>query len=217
MQHGARRASRPTPPAPPPLSLLEDSHYVRRILRRNGVTAVEAEDLVQEVLLVMWRRRADYDPSRPLRPWLGGIAVRVAAAFRKRKVREAKAPPPEARDVIRDPEQELATMRAHVLVAHALATLPEKLRQVVVLYDLDGRSMREIADGLAIPLFTAYSRLRMARQALGRTVRRLQKQKAPGEKAQRIPNVKPQRAPKAKAQRPANARAKPARAAARRG
>src|SRR5437762_225592 len=177
MQHGARRASRPTPPAPPPLSLHEDTHYVRRILRRNGVTAVEAEDLVQEVLLVMWRRRADYDPSRPLRPWLGGIAVKVAAAYRKRKVREAKTLPPDGRERILDPEQELAAMRAHVLVARALTALPEKLRQVVVYYDLDGRSMREIATRLEIPLFTAYSRLRMARQALGRTLRRLQPRK----------------------------------------
>jgi RNA polymerase sigma-70 factor (ECF subfamily) len=176
MQHGARRAPRqtPPPPAPPPLALHEDTHYVRGILRRNGVSAGEAEDLVQEVLLVMWRRRADYDPSRPLRPWLGGIAVRVAAAFRKRKVREAKAPPPETSERARDPEEELATMRSHVLVATALAALPEKLRRVVVLYDLDGRSMREVAETLRIPLFTAYSRLRMGRQALGRTVRRLQ-------------------------------------------
>jgi RNA polymerase sigma-70 factor (ECF subfamily) len=147
---------------------------VRGILRRNGVSAGDAEDLVQEVLLVMWRRRADYDPTRPLRPWLGGIAVKVAAAFRKRKVRESKAPPPEARDGAPDPEQELVAMRSHVLVAGALAALPEKLRKVVVLFDLDGRSMREIADALEIPLFTAYSRLRMGRQSLGRTLRRLQ-------------------------------------------
>jgi RNA polymerase sigma-70 factor, ECF subfamily len=185
MQHGARRASRPTQPAPPPLSLDEDTHYVRRILRRNGVTAVEADDLVQEVLLVMWRRRADYDPSRPLRPWLGGIAIKVAAAYRKRKVREAKTPPPDARERILDPEQELVAMRAHLMVARALTALPEKLRQVVVFYDLDGRSMREIATRLEIPLFTAYSRLRMARQALGRTLRRLQQRKEPAVKTQR--------------------------------
>jgi RNA polymerase sigma-70 factor (ECF subfamily) len=90
-------------------------------------------------------------------------------------VREANAPLPEARDGGPDPEQELATMRSHLLVAEALAALPEKLRGVVVLYDLDGRSMREVAEALKIPLFTAYSRLRMARQALGRTVRKLQK------------------------------------------
>jgi RNA polymerase sigma-70 factor, ECF subfamily len=179
MQHAGRRAPRPASPAPPSLNALhEDSHYVRGILRRNGVSARDAEDLVQEVLLVMWRRRADYDPTRPLRPWLGGIAIRVAAAFRKRKVREANAPlhDNETRERVPDPEQELATMRSHILVARALAALPEKLRRVVVLYDLDGRSMREIADNLDIPLFTAYSRLRMARQALGRSVRQMQKQ-----------------------------------------
>src|SRR3954470_21991002 len=134
MQQGARRVSRavtPVPPVPASLALHENSRYVRSILRRNGVNATDAEDLVQEVLLVMWRRRADYDPSRPLRPWLGGIAVKVAAAFRKRKVREAKGPPPDTRERAPDPEEELATMRSHVLVASALTALPEKLRRVV--------------------------------------------------------------------------------------
>jgi RNA polymerase sigma-70 factor (ECF subfamily) len=196
MQHGARRASQQNPPtAQPPLALNEDTSYVRGILRRNGVSAGEAEDLVQEVLLVMWRRRADYDPTRPLRPWLGGIAVRVAAAFRKRKVRESKAPPPDTRERAPDPEEELATMRSHVLVASALAGLPEKLRKVVVLYDLDGRSMRDVAEMLDIPLFTAYSRLRMARQSLGRTLRRLQDRTAAASKSPRARPITRRRPP----------------------
>jgi RNA polymerase sigma-70 factor (ECF subfamily) len=197
MQHGARRASQQTPPtAPPPLALNEDASYVRAILRRNGVGAGEAEDLVQEVLLVMWRRRADYDPTRPLRPWLGGIAIRVAAAFRKRKVRESKAPPPDTRERTPDPEEELATMRSHLLVASALAALPEKLRKVVVLYDLDGRSMRDVAESLDIPLFTAYSRLRMARQSLGRTLRRLQEKTAASRTPRALTTVRRRRPPR---------------------
>src|SRR5256885_15644889 len=120
MQPAVRRASRPLPPGLPELAAVrEDYHYVRAILRRNGVTARDAEDLVQEVLLVMWRRRGDFDPSRPLRPWLGGIAIKVAAAFRKRKVREVSADRIEARDFGRDPEQELAVSRSQRLVARA--------------------------------------------------------------------------------------------------
>jgi RNA polymerase sigma-70 factor (ECF subfamily) len=176
MQPAVRHAAPLDADLPPIDARREDYHYVRAILRRNGVNAMDAEDLVQEVLLVMWRRRNDYDPSRPLRPWLGGIAVKVAASFRKRKSREVSSDVIEARDFSLDPEQELALNRSQRMVARALAALPEKLRTVLVLYDLEGQSMRDIADELNIPLFTAYSRLRMGRQSLGRFVRRLQQQ-----------------------------------------
>jgi RNA polymerase sigma-70 factor (ECF subfamily) len=176
MQHAVRHDTPSVADLPRIEARREDYHYVRAILRRNGVNARDAEDLVQEVLLVMWRRRSDYDPSRPLRPWLGGIAVKVAASFRKRKTREISSDVIDARDGALDPEEELALNRSQRMVARALAALPEKLRTVLVLYDLEGHSMRDIAEELEVPLFTAYSRLRMARQSLGRFVRRLQQQ-----------------------------------------
>ena len=37
----------------------------------------DAEDLTQEVLLTAFRRLADFDPSRPFRPWLRGIALNL--------------------------------------------------------------------------------------------------------------------------------------------
>jgi RNA polymerase sigma-70 factor (ECF subfamily) len=54
-----------------------------------GVAAADAEDLAQEVFLVMWRRRADWDAGRPLRPWLFGVALRIAHEHRHRRGREA--------------------------------------------------------------------------------------------------------------------------------
>src|SRR2546430_4184610 len=124
MQHAVQHASRSVADLPRIDARREDYHYVRAILRRNGVNARDAEDLVQEVLLVMWRRRGDFDPSRPLRPWLGGIAIKVAAAFRKRKVREVSADRIEARDFGRDPEQELAGSRSQRPVGPAPGGLP---------------------------------------------------------------------------------------------
>jgi RNA polymerase sigma-70 factor (ECF subfamily) len=147
--------------------------YVYRALKRHGVNASDAEDLAQEVFLVMWRRWADYDTERPLRPWLAGIAFKVAHDHRRRAGREVPGGLVDAEDQAPGAEEHLASARARSMVLKALASLPEKQRTLIVMHDLDGASMREIADTLAVPLFTAYSRLRSARQAFAKSVRRL--------------------------------------------
>jgi RNA polymerase sigma factor (sigma-70 family) len=147
--------------------------YVYRALKRHGVNPADAEDLAQEVFLVMWRRWADYDTTRPLRPWLAGIAFKVAHDYRRRSGREVPGGLVDAEDQAPGAEEHLASARARTLVLRALGSLPEKQRTIIVMHDLDGASMREIADILAVPLFTAYSRLRSARQAFAKSVRRL--------------------------------------------
>jgi RNA polymerase sigma-70 factor (ECF subfamily) len=147
--------------------------YVYRALKRHGVNPADAEDLAQEVFLVMWRRWADYDIERPLRPWLAGIAFKVAHDYRRRSGREVPGGLVDAEDQAPGAEEHLASARARTLVLRALSSLPEKQRTLIVMHDLDGASMREIADILSVPLFTAYSRLRSARQAFAKSVRRL--------------------------------------------
>ena len=67
--------------SPPELGAIFDEHfdYVWATLRRLGVSEADREDLVHEVFLKVQSRLADYDDSRPLRPWLFGFAYRVAA------------------------------------------------------------------------------------------------------------------------------------------
>jgi RNA polymerase sigma-70 factor (ECF subfamily) len=148
--------------------------YVYHALRRHGVSPVDAEDLVQEVFLVMWRRWAEYDPKRPLRPWLAGIAFRVAYNHRQRSLREVPGGLLDAEDSAPSPEDRLDSVSARALVLRVLAALPEKQRSLIVTHDLEGVPMREIADTLNIPLFTAHTRLRAARQAFAKALRRLQ-------------------------------------------
>src|SRR3954467_8344046 len=62
--------------------------YIFRTLRRLGVAFAEIEDLAHEVFLVLHRKWAEYDPSRPLRPYIFGITFRVAAAHQRKRGRE---------------------------------------------------------------------------------------------------------------------------------
>lgn len=144
--------------------------YIYRSLQRLGVRAADVEDLAHEIFLVLSRRWRDYDPSRPLRPYLFGIAFRVAARHRRRQAREIPGEVPDIADAAADPDQILSVAEARSLVLHALERVALPRRAVFVMHDLDETPMRVVADTLRIPLFTAYSRLRKARKEFERAV-----------------------------------------------
>jgi RNA polymerase sigma-70 factor, ECF subfamily len=140
--------------------------YLLGSLRRLGVPACDVEDVLHEVFLVMLRRWDDYDERRPLRPWLFGIAFRVASGQRRRGSRELLGDSPEAEDVGARPDEVVAANQSRSLLLKALAALPIERRAVLIMHEVDEISMREIAEHLGIPLFTAYSRLRKGRREL---------------------------------------------------
>jgi RNA polymerase sigma-70 factor, ECF subfamily len=149
--------------------------YLCRSLRRLGVRPEDVEDDVHEVFLVLNRKWRDYDPSRPLRPYLFGIAFRVVAARRRRERREvpgALEGVPASDD---RPDEALEAADARELVLNALARVPIARRGVLVMHDIDEMPMRDIARALSLPLFTGYSRLRKARREFEAAVRALSK------------------------------------------
>jgi RNA polymerase sigma-70 factor (ECF subfamily) len=160
--------------------------YIVRTLRRFGASASDAEDLAQEVFLVMWRRWRDYDPERPLRPWLAGISFRLVYNHRTRRGREVLGGIVDTEDDARDPESSVTEARTRGVVLGLLAALPEKQRTVMVLHEIDGVSIRDLAKTLGVPLFTVYSRLRAARAAFAVAVKRTFGEGAPGGSSDRL-------------------------------
>lgn len=149
--------------------------YLCRSLQRLGVRQADLEDLAHEVFLVLDRKWDEYDPRRPLRAYLFGIAFRVAAAHRRRQSREIPGEVPEIADARGDLDEILAAAEARSVVLRALERIALPRRAVFVMHDLDETPMRVIAETLQIPIFTAYSRLRKARQEFERAVTVLQK------------------------------------------
>lgn len=148
--------------------------YLIGSLRRLGVPYADIEDVLHEVFLVMLTRWDEYDRSRPIRPWLFGIAFRVASAQRRKGMREVPSDEYEAEDLAAGPDDSAVATQTRALLLKALATIPVERRAVLILHEVDETPMRVIAEQLAIPLFTAYSRLRKARQELDQALTRFQ-------------------------------------------
>jgi len=148
--------------------------YVWSVLRRLGAREADLEDLAHEVFVQVHRRRADFDRSRPVRPWLFGFAYRVAAAHRRsaRARYEVLGEESQETDPAPPADEQLAGHEARMLLLRALDDVPLDRRAVLVMHEWDGEPIPEVARALGIPLNTAYSRLRLARGDLAAAVRR---------------------------------------------
>lgn len=149
--------------------------YVWHALRRLGVREADLEDITHDVFLAVLRKLDEYDPARPLRPWLFGFAFRFASDYRDRAQhrREVFAEPLEPPDARPTALERVLENEALAVARGALEQLELGRRAVFILHELDECAMPEVAEALGIPLNTAYSRLRLARADLAATVRRL--------------------------------------------
>jgi len=131
----------------------------------------EAEDVVQDAALAAWQAIDRYDPARSFRPWFLRIVSNASLdQLRRRRVRRAE-PLTEAEPhhgPMPDREAERAVLRDHL--NRALATLPERQRLAVTMFDVEGMSHAEIAQSLAVPEGTVRSYVFHARRALRRVL-----------------------------------------------
>jgi RNA polymerase sigma-70 factor, ECF subfamily len=149
--------------------------YAWRTLRRLGVRESDLPDLAHDFFIVVFRRLADYDPVRPVRPWMFGIAFRVVSDYRRssRFVREAPGDAPDVVDRALPVDEQIAARQARAQVMRVLDALDLDRRAVLVMHDIEGLPVPEIAAALTIPVATAYSRLRLAREDVTAAVKRL--------------------------------------------
>jgi RNA polymerase sigma-70 factor, ECF subfamily len=149
--------------------------FVWSSLRRLGVTPAHREDAAHDVFVIAWRKLADYDAARPIKPWLFGIAFRVASDFRGRASvrREVFGEALEREDERPDPEAHVHDGQRRALVQRALEEIPIARRAVFVMHELHDIAIPQVAEALDVPLNTAYSRLRHARREFEAAVREL--------------------------------------------
>jgi RNA polymerase sigma-70 factor (ECF subfamily) len=178
---------RPVPSEPPVMSpdggCLEafdrELSYLFQTLHRLGASPREVEDLAQDVFMVLYKNWPTLDTSRPLRPYLFGVAFRLVAAHRRRRFRDMPHAPVDMEDGALGPEASLQAKESSALLLAALDHLPLRRRAVLIMHDLDSVPVADIARKLSISRFGTYARLRKARTELAAAVRRLSKGAAP--------------------------------------
>lgn len=157
-------------PTRPSFEEIFSAHFdwVRHTVRRLGVPERDADDLTHDVMVTVLKILPDYDPARPIRPWLMGIAFRVTSTHRRsaRVRREVIDLPVEPMDARPDAHAALEAEERRAMLVEALTEVDETRRPVLVLADIDGCAMPDIVRELNIPLNTGYSRLRLAREEL---------------------------------------------------
>ncbi len=176
----AEPSDAPPPPARRPdlrLRGLLQEHYafIWRQLRRFGVPESRVDDATQEVFVIA-SQKIDAIREGSERSYLFGTALRVASQFRRSAAARHEigfSTPPEMEAIASRPDELYDRSRARALLDTVLDSLEDDLRAVFVLYEIEQLPTQEIADLLGIPIGTAASRLRRAREAFEGKVGRL--------------------------------------------
>lgn len=144
------------------VDLLVDAHHasIFRFLRQLTRHVDDAEDLAQQTLMRALKGADRFDGRAGLRPWLLGIAFREFTKWRRKKL---WLPLTIDRPNPGDDYERL--LEADALL-DALSRLPEGVRAAFLMHYVEGLSLREVGESLAIPEGTVKSRLHTARTQL---------------------------------------------------
>jgi RNA polymerase sigma-70 factor (ECF subfamily) len=152
--------------------------YVYGTLLRLGARRCDIDDLLQDVFVALYTNWPTLDTTRPLRPWLFGVAFRVVRTRRRLAAREVPFEDRDPTDAAADPEGQLEGREALAFLSEALARVPAGRRAVLMMHDLEGVEIVDIARQLAMTKFGVYARLYKGRKELASVARELWKEGA---------------------------------------
>lgn len=145
--------------------------FVWRLARHLGLSQADADDVAQRVMIVASNRFDDIEPGKE-RAFLYRTTLFIGQKVRRswgkgrevltEELPDEPAPHPQ-------PDELLDKRRAYADLHRVLQRMPENLRTALVLYELEGWTLAEIATAQGIPQFTVASRVRRARKHFLRT------------------------------------------------
>jgi RNA polymerase sigma factor (sigma-70 family) len=145
-------------------------HWARLVygmsLRSLG-NSTDAEDVTQKVFVAAWLGRATFDPNRArLSAWLVGITKNTIADAHERRARDRRDREALIQSLDREVTDWPDDLAERLVVADALADLPETPRQIMRLAFYDRLTHTQIAELLGLPLGTVKSHIRRSLERL---------------------------------------------------
>lgn len=155
-------------------------HIINKIVRNKEAAA----DLVQETFMKAFSSLASYRSEYRFSTWLYKIAANASIDhLRKRRIQALSLDRPmdtgdgtlefEVPDYSYHPEQDLVRKQQRISIDEAIASLPDKYREVIIYRHKDDKSYEEIADLLDIPVGTVKARIFRARELLKKKLKNI--------------------------------------------
>jgi RNA polymerase sigma-70 factor (ECF subfamily) len=152
--------------------------FVWSSVRRFGVSEDAVDDVVQEAFVIIHARLHTLRQPDSLRSWVYGVVRRTVSGYRRsQRAKGAAEFAPDVADASLSgyqltPLEQTERNGQLQLLAQLLSELDDAKREVFVLAEIEEMTAPEIAEALDIPLNTAYSRLRAARQGFEQALSR---------------------------------------------
>ena len=151
--------------------LIENNkHNIKNIIRL--ITREENEDIEQEVYIKAWQNRDKYEECGNFKGWINTIAKNLSKDYLKKSQNKYETKPQDENtlELIRDkknsPEQNLVIKLRQIQTTKAINELRGKLKEVIILYEIEGYSYEQIAKKLKCPVGTVKSRLYSAKKEM---------------------------------------------------
>ncbi|HWZ32141.1 MAG TPA: sigma-70 family RNA polymerase sigma factor [Bryobacteraceae bacterium] len=161
-------------------TILMDRHLaiVRKRVRSLIANPTDAEDVIQEVQLKVWRHLSSFRSASSFRTWMTRVAINEALQSHRQAQRRPACLDIGSLDVLTSPGespfQSFARSESAQAVHSALGGLPLKFRQVLILRDLRELSVKETAQCLRSSVPLVKTRHFRARLMLSEAIRRQQ-------------------------------------------
>jgi RNA polymerase sigma-70 factor (ECF subfamily) len=149
---------------------LYEAHHARvaRLVSALGIVAGEADDLTQEIFLIIYRHLRGFRGDARLSTWIHRLATREAIRHARRgRARRAlvrllarEAPPRPPRDLVE------STAARRQYLQQMLSRLPPERRLALVLFEIEGRPVEEIAELCDCAVNTVWTRIHRGRAQL---------------------------------------------------
>ena len=144
---------------------------VRNIIKL--ITKETNEDLEQEVFIKVWKNQDKYTEKGSLRSWINTVAKNLSKDYLRSAIRrhsQNTVSDDEVVNAIQDtkvtPELKLQSKIRQKRIIKAIDSLKPKLKEVILLCDIEGMTYEQAASSLRVPVGTIKSRIYNAKKAL---------------------------------------------------